>query len=115
MTGCSLIIIIFIIIIFSGLLQLGMDRDEASIGWSSNYFIGRISQLLLFDYELSDSQVQQARNLTITDPSILAQEHTTMLQYTIDYSSHLKDRKCLNNKNCDIFNGKSYWVKPKSY
>ena len=73
---------------------------------SFSYFIGRISQLSLYDSQLSDQEVTQLYNLEVPDTprgSILDEDQTTMLQYTIDYSSYLRDLKCLNNGQCDIF------------
>ena len=86
-----------------------MDREEVSAG-SPTYFIGRISQLLLYDSKLSDPEVAQLYNLEVPDTprgSILEQDQTTMLQYTIDYSSHLTDLKCLSEGQCDIFDAVS--------
>lgn len=82
-----------------------MDRDEVVAG-SSTYFVGRISQLLLYDYKLSDPEVAQAYNQEVPNtprPSVLDQEKTTMLYFTVDYGSHLQ---CLSDRKCDIFDGK---------
>ena len=87
-----------------------MDRDEVALG-SSSYFIGRISQLLLYDHQMSAVEVEQAYNLQIPDtprPSVLDQEQTTMLLYSVDYRTHLRDLQCLENGLCDIFDGKIF-------
>ena len=96
-------------VFFSGLLQLGMDRDELAAEPSS-FFIGRISQLLLYDSKLSDPEVTQLYNLEVPDTprgSVLDQDQTIMQQYTIDYNSHLRDLKCLLDGQCDVFDAMS--------
>ena len=82
-----------------------MDIQEVSSG-STNFFIGRISQLQLYDHEMSDDEVKQAKNFEFPGVSVLNQETTTMLQYTTDYHNHLRDLECLNNNICDMFAGK---------
>ena len=82
-----------------------MDIEEVSSG-STSFFIGRISQLQLYDHELSDDEVQKSKNFEFPAVSVLNQETTTMLQYTTDYHNHLRDLECLNNNICDIFAGK---------